>query len=135
MFEKTFAMFAPFARGEKGADKSSRGNDEVDDLKRAVEMRRRFPGHILRSAGDRGHAEGFREQQRAGLNLLMTDNVSFHVSPCHAPTTGSTTRSVRWAWWGPTAGAGTTAPRGAGRCRRSWSCGCAPGTSTGPGNR
>jgi polyhydroxyalkanoate synthesis repressor PhaR len=43
MFEKTFAMFAPFASGQKGADKPSRGNDEVDDLKRQMEeMQRRL---------------------------------------------------------------------------------------------
>jgi polyhydroxyalkanoate synthesis repressor PhaR len=42
MFEKAFAMFAPFARGEKGADKP-RSSDEVDDLKRQMEeMQRRL---------------------------------------------------------------------------------------------
>jgi len=42
MFEKTFAMFAPFARGEK-AEKPSRGGDEVDELKRQMEeMQRRL---------------------------------------------------------------------------------------------
>jgi polyhydroxyalkanoate synthesis regulator protein len=42
MFEKTFAMFAPFAGGQKPADKS-RGSDEVDDLKRQMEeMQRRL---------------------------------------------------------------------------------------------
>jgi polyhydroxyalkanoate synthesis repressor PhaR len=43
MFEKTFAMFAPFARGEKGAEKPSRSADEVDELKRQMEeMQRRL---------------------------------------------------------------------------------------------
>jgi polyhydroxyalkanoate synthesis regulator protein len=42
MFEKTFAMFAPFASGQKPADKA-RGSDEVDDLKRQMEeMQRRL---------------------------------------------------------------------------------------------
>jgi polyhydroxyalkanoate synthesis repressor PhaR len=42
MFEKTFAMFAPFARGEK-AEKPSRSGDEVDELKRQMEeMQRRL---------------------------------------------------------------------------------------------
>jgi hypothetical protein len=54
---------------------------EVTDPGRARELRRRFPGHILRSAGDRGHASGFADQQRGGMNLLMTDNVSWHQSP------------------------------------------------------
>jgi polyhydroxyalkanoate synthesis regulator protein len=44
MFEKTFAMFAPFARGEKAAaDKPARSPDEVDELKRQMEeMQRRL---------------------------------------------------------------------------------------------
>jgi polyhydroxyalkanoate synthesis repressor PhaR len=43
MFEKTFAMFAPFASGQKSADKPSRAGDEVDDLKRQMEeMQRRL---------------------------------------------------------------------------------------------
>jgi polyhydroxyalkanoate synthesis repressor PhaR len=45
MFEKTFAMFAPFARGEtKGSpDKSSRSSDDIDELKRQLdEMQRRI---------------------------------------------------------------------------------------------
>ena len=44
MFEKTFAMFAPFARGQvKGADKLSGGSAEMDDLKRQIdEMQRRL---------------------------------------------------------------------------------------------
>src|SRR3954462_9745147 len=43
MFEKTFAMFAPFARGEKAAPEKPRGADEVDDLKRQLdEMQRRI---------------------------------------------------------------------------------------------
>ena len=38
MFEKTFAMFMPFARGQKGAgDKPASGGSEVDDLKRQLE--------------------------------------------------------------------------------------------------
>jgi polyhydroxyalkanoate synthesis repressor PhaR len=43
MFEKTFAMFAPFARGQtKPADKTS-GSSEMDDLKRQLdEMQRRL---------------------------------------------------------------------------------------------
>jgi polyhydroxyalkanoate synthesis repressor PhaR len=42
MFEKTFAMFAPFASGQKGADKP-RSSDEVDELKRQMEeMQRRL---------------------------------------------------------------------------------------------
>jgi polyhydroxyalkanoate synthesis repressor PhaR len=43
MFEKTFAMFAPFARGQsKPADKTS-GASEMDDLKRQLdEMQRRL---------------------------------------------------------------------------------------------
>ena len=36
MFEKTFAMFAPFARGEKSADKGKPG-DDIDELKRQLE--------------------------------------------------------------------------------------------------
>ena len=36
MFEKTFAMFAPFARGEKSADKAKPG-DDIDELKRQLE--------------------------------------------------------------------------------------------------
>jgi polyhydroxyalkanoate synthesis repressor PhaR len=44
MFEKTFAMFAPFARGEKtAADKPARSADDIDDLKRQVdEMQKRI---------------------------------------------------------------------------------------------
>jgi polyhydroxyalkanoate synthesis repressor PhaR len=43
MFEKTFAMFAPFARGEGGPEKSSRSGNEVDELKRQMEeMQRRL---------------------------------------------------------------------------------------------
>jgi polyhydroxyalkanoate synthesis repressor PhaR len=44
MFEKTFAMFAPFARGEKaGAEKPSRSGDDMDELKRQMEeMQRRL---------------------------------------------------------------------------------------------
>jgi polyhydroxyalkanoate synthesis repressor PhaR len=49
MFEKTFAMFAPFARGQgaglgKGAEKpSGGGSGEMDDLKRQIdEMQRRL---------------------------------------------------------------------------------------------
>jgi polyhydroxyalkanoate synthesis repressor PhaR len=42
MFEKTFAMFAPFASGQKSGDKP-RSSDEVDDLKRQMEeMQRRL---------------------------------------------------------------------------------------------
>jgi polyhydroxyalkanoate synthesis regulator protein len=42
MFEKTFAMFAPFASGQKGGDKP-RSADEVDELKRQMEeMQRRL---------------------------------------------------------------------------------------------
>jgi len=43
MFEKTFAMFAPFARGQtKPADKTS-GSSEMDDLKRQLdEMQKRL---------------------------------------------------------------------------------------------
>ena len=43
MFEKTFAMFAPFARGQsKPTDKAS-GSNEMDDLKRQLdEMQRRL---------------------------------------------------------------------------------------------
>jgi polyhydroxyalkanoate synthesis repressor PhaR len=42
MFEKTFAMFAPFARGEKSADKS-KPNDDIDELKRQLdEMQKRL---------------------------------------------------------------------------------------------
>jgi len=46
MFEKTFAMFAPFARGQaKPADKTpgSGGSSEMDDLKRQLdEMQKRL---------------------------------------------------------------------------------------------
>ena len=43
MFEKTFAMFAPFARGEGGPEKPSRSGNEVDELKRQMEeMQRRL---------------------------------------------------------------------------------------------
>jgi len=44
MFEKTFAMFAPFARGQsKPADKTTSGSNEMDDLKRQLdEMQRRL---------------------------------------------------------------------------------------------
>jgi len=45
MFEKTFAMFAPFARGQgKSADKpAGGGSGEMDDLKRQIdEMQRRL---------------------------------------------------------------------------------------------
>jgi polyhydroxyalkanoate synthesis regulator protein len=49
MFEKTFAMFAPFARGQgtglgKSAEKpSGGGSGEMDDLKRQIdEMQRRL---------------------------------------------------------------------------------------------
>ena len=44
MFEKTFAMFAPFARGQgKSADKPSGGSAEMDELKRQIdEMQRRL---------------------------------------------------------------------------------------------
>ncbi len=43
MFEKTFAMFAPFASGQKPGDKPARPGDEVDDLKRQMEeMQRRL---------------------------------------------------------------------------------------------
>jgi len=49
MFEKTFAMFAPFARGQgtgpgKSADKPAGGcSGEMDDLKRQIdEMQRRL---------------------------------------------------------------------------------------------
>ena len=42
MFEKTFAMFAPFARGEKSADKP-KSNDDIDELKRQLdEMQKRL---------------------------------------------------------------------------------------------
>ena len=42
MFEKTFAMFTPFARGEKSAAAPKSG-DDVDDLKRQVdEMQKRI---------------------------------------------------------------------------------------------
>src|SRR3954465_12849811 len=38
MFEKSFAMFAPFARGEKAAgDKPARAGAEVDELKRQMD--------------------------------------------------------------------------------------------------
>ena len=36
MFEKTFAMFAPFARGERSAEKP-KSNDDIDELKRQLE--------------------------------------------------------------------------------------------------
>jgi len=44
MFEKTFAMFAPFARGEKPAtDKPARSGDDIEELKRQVdEMQKRI---------------------------------------------------------------------------------------------
>src|SRR6202008_4098866 len=44
MFEKTFAMFAPFAPGQsKPADKTTSGSSEMDDLKRQLdEMQRRL---------------------------------------------------------------------------------------------
>ena len=43
MFEKTFAMFAPFGGGQKSTEKPSRAGDEVDDLKRQMEeMQRRL---------------------------------------------------------------------------------------------
>jgi polyhydroxyalkanoate synthesis repressor PhaR len=43
MFEKTFAMFAPFARGEKPTADKPRSNDDVEDLKRQMEeMQRRL---------------------------------------------------------------------------------------------
>jgi polyhydroxyalkanoate synthesis repressor PhaR len=43
MFEKTFAMFAPFARGEKMAGDKPRGSDDIDDLKRQLdEMQKRL---------------------------------------------------------------------------------------------
>ena len=43
MFEKTFAMFAPFARGEKMASDKPRGGDDIDDLKRQLdEMQKRL---------------------------------------------------------------------------------------------
>lgn len=43
MFEKTFAMFAPFARGEGKAEKSSRSGDDLDELKRQLnEMQSRI---------------------------------------------------------------------------------------------
>ena len=42
MFEKTFAMFAPFARGEKSGEKP-KSNDEMDELKRQLdEMQKRL---------------------------------------------------------------------------------------------
>jgi polyhydroxyalkanoate synthesis repressor PhaR len=37
MFEKTFAMFAPFARGEKKAGDPARPGDDIDELKRQLE--------------------------------------------------------------------------------------------------
>jgi polyhydroxyalkanoate synthesis regulator protein len=37
MFEKTFAMFTPFARGENGADKPRSGGDDINELKRQLE--------------------------------------------------------------------------------------------------
>jgi len=36
MFEKTFAMFAPFARGEKTGDKA-KSSDDIDELKKQLE--------------------------------------------------------------------------------------------------
>jgi len=43
MFEKTFAMFAPFARGEKTAGDKARSGDDIDELKRQVdEMQKRI---------------------------------------------------------------------------------------------
>ena len=45
MFEKTFAMFAPFSRGQEkvGADKPHGGGSEMDELKRQLdEMQRRI---------------------------------------------------------------------------------------------
>ncbi len=44
MFEKTFAMFAPFARGEsKSAEKSAGSSGEMDALKRQIdEMQKRL---------------------------------------------------------------------------------------------
>jgi len=42
MFEKTFAMFAPFARGEKSAE-NPKSNDDIDELKRQLdEMQKRL---------------------------------------------------------------------------------------------
>jgi len=42
MFEKTFAMFAPFARGEKPGEKS-KSNEDIDELKRQLdEMQKRL---------------------------------------------------------------------------------------------
>jgi polyhydroxyalkanoate synthesis regulator protein len=46
MFERAFAMFAPFARRETQAieeDKAARGSGELDDLKRQLaEMQKRL---------------------------------------------------------------------------------------------
>ncbi len=43
MFEKTFAMFAPFARGEKARARSRKSGDDVDELKRQLdEMQKRI---------------------------------------------------------------------------------------------
>ena len=46
IFERAFAMFAPFARRENHAgeeDKGSRGSGELDDLKRQLaEMQKRL---------------------------------------------------------------------------------------------
>src|SRR6476469_4311634 len=43
MFDKTFAMFVPFARGEKGGEKAPRSGDDIDALKRQLdEMQRRL---------------------------------------------------------------------------------------------
>jgi polyhydroxyalkanoate synthesis repressor PhaR len=43
MFEKTFAMFAPFARGEKSSSDKPRSADDIDELKRQLdEMQRRI---------------------------------------------------------------------------------------------
>jgi polyhydroxyalkanoate synthesis regulator protein len=44
MFEKTFAMFAPFARGQsKAAEKLPGSNSEMDDLKHQLdEMQKRL---------------------------------------------------------------------------------------------
>jgi polyhydroxyalkanoate synthesis regulator protein len=44
MFEKTFAMFAPFARGQaKPSEKPQSWNSEMDELKRQLdEMQKRL---------------------------------------------------------------------------------------------
>jgi polyhydroxyalkanoate synthesis repressor PhaR len=50
MFERAFTMFAPFAPKEEGGDKSPRGGQEIDDLKRQLdEMQKR-----LDRMGDKG---------------------------------------------------------------------------------